>query len=161
MISALLMAKDDTGFLCNVMGLLICNMNWIDYAAKEVYREVGKRSREFYEFVMPAIDMYEDATGLVVKIDLPGFKRDEISISVDEDVLSINARKREAEGTAAEQRPGSVIYEQRPIKINKKVLLPSLYSAKKGEPITGVGTYSDGVVTLRIPTTRLGNIPIT
>ena len=57
-------------------------MTLIDYAAREISREIGKRSREFYEFVMPAIDMYEDESGLIVKIDLPGFKRDEIKISV-------------------------------------------------------------------------------
>jgi HSP20 family protein len=136
-------------------------MNWVDYAAKEIYREIGRRSREFYEFVMPAIDMYEDATGLVVKIDLPGFKRDEISISVNEDVLTINARKGDTENLGRERTPGTMLSEQRPLKINKRVLLPSSYSARKGEPITGMGTYSEGVVTLKIPATRIGNIPIT
>ena len=55
-------------------------MTLMRYAARELSREIGKRSREFYEFVMPAIDMYEDENGLIVKIDLPGFKRDEIRL---------------------------------------------------------------------------------
>jgi HSP20 family protein len=135
-------------------------MNLIDYAAKELCRELGGRSRDFYEFVMPAVDMYEDATGLIVKIDLPGFKRDEISISIEEDVLSINARKREAD-REREERPGTMLYQQRPVQINKRILLPTSYSGKKEEKITGVATYSEGVVTLSIPTTRVGIIPIT
>jgi HSP20 family protein len=135
-------------------------MNLIDYAAKELCRELGGRSRDFYEFVMPAVDMYEDTTGLIVKIDLPGFKRDEISISIEEDVVSINARKREAD-ISREERPGTVLYKQRPVQINKKILLPTSYSGKKEEKITGVATYSEGVVTLSIPTTRVGIIPIT
>src|SRR5215211_4313278 len=107
-------------------------MTLIDYAARELSREIGKRSREFYEFVMPAIDMYEDENGLIVKIDLPGFKRDEIKISIEEDILSIRA---------------------------KRISLP--ISIKEGEKVTGTAIYSDGVVTLRIPISRVGVIPVT
>jgi HSP20 family molecular chaperone IbpA len=130
-------------------------MTLINYAARELSREIGKRSREFYEFVMPAIDMYEDENGLIVKIDLPGFKRDEIKISIVEDVLSIRAKRMEPE----EERLGTVLYKQRPIQIDKRISLP--ISTKEGEKVTGTATYSDGVVTLRIPIPRAGVIPIT
>jgi HSP20 family molecular chaperone IbpA len=135
-------------------------MNLIDYAAKELSRELSRRSRDFYELVMPPVDMYEDSTGLVVKIDLPGFARDEISINIDEDVLSIHARKRDVD-REKEERLGAVLYQQRPLQINRRILLPTSYSMKKDEKITGVASYSEGVVTVRIPTTRVGNIPIT
>jgi HSP20 family protein len=130
-------------------------MTLIDYAARELSREIGKRSREFYEFVMPAIDMYEDENGLIVKIDLPGFKRDEIKISIEEDILSIRAKRMEPE----EERLGTVFYKQRPIQIDKRISLP--ISTKEGEKVTGTAIYSDGVVTLRIPISRVGVIPIT
>lgn len=130
-------------------------MTLIDYAARELSREIGKRSREFYEFVMPAIDMYEDENGLIVKIDLPGFKRDEIKISIEEDILSIRAKRMEQE----EERLGTVLYKQRPIQIDKRISLP--ISTKEGEKVTGTAIYSDGVVTLRIPISRVGIIPIT
>jgi HSP20 family protein len=130
-------------------------MTLIDYAARELSREIGKRSREFYEFVMPAIDMYEDENGLIVKIDLPGFKRDEIKISIEEDILSIRAKRMEPE----EERLGTVFYKQRPIQIDKRISLP--ISTKEGEKVTGTAIYSDGVVTLRIPISRVGIIPIT
>jgi HSP20 family protein len=130
-------------------------MTLIDYAARELSREIGKRSREFYEFVMPAIDMYEDENGLIVKIDLPGFKRDEIKISIEEDILSIRAKRMEPE----EERLGTVLYKQRPIQIDKRISLP--ISTKEGEKVTGTAIYSDGVVILRIPISRVGVIPIT
>jgi HSP20 family protein len=130
-------------------------MTLIDYAARELSREIGKRSREFYEFVMPAIDMYEDENGLIVKIDLPGFKRDEIKISIEEDILSIRAKRKEPE----EERLGTVLYKQRPMQIDKRISLP--ISTKEGEKVTGTAIYSDGVVTLRIPISRVGVIPIT
>ena len=131
-------------------------MTLIHYAARELSREIGRRSREFYEFVMPAIDMYEDENGLIVKIDLPGFKRDEIKISIDEDILSIRAKRIEPQ----DESLGTIVYyKQRPIQIDKRISLP--ISIKEGEKVTGTATYSDGVVTLRIPISRVGVIPIT
>ena len=126
------------------------------YAARELSREIGKRSREFYEFVMPATDMYEDENGLIVKIDLPGFKRDEIKISIDEDILSIRAKRIEPQ----DESLGTIVYyKQRPIQIDKRISMP--VSIKEGEKVTGTAIYSDGVVTLRIPISRVGVIPIT
>jgi HSP20 family molecular chaperone IbpA len=130
-------------------------MTLIDYAARELSREIGKRSREFYEFVMPAIDMYEDENGLIVKIDLAGFKRDEIKISIEEDILSIRAKRMEPE----DERLGTILYKQRPVQIDKRISLP--ISIKEGEKVTGTAIYSDGVVTLRIPISRVGVIPVT
>lgn len=130
-------------------------MSLIHYAARELSREIGKRSREFYEFVMPAIDMYEDENGLIVKIDLPGFKRDEIKISVEEDILSIRAKRMEPQ----DESLGTILYKQRPIQIDKRISLP--ISIKEGEKVTGTATYSDGVVTLRIPISKVGVIPVT
>ena len=130
-------------------------MTLIHYAARELSREIGKRSREFYEFVMPAIDMYEDENGLVVKIDLPGFKRDEIKISIEEDTLSIRARKTEPQ----DESLGTILYKQRPVQIDKRISLP--IPVKEGEKVTGTATYLDGVVTLKIPISRANVIPIT
>jgi HSP20 family protein len=150
-----------TAFLSNKR--VYCHVKLVEYAAKELCREIGRRTRDFYELVMPAVDMYEDEAGLVIKIDLPGFTRDEISIRIDEDILSINARKEEADDTTVKQRrQGAVFYEQRPLQINKRILLPSSYSIKKEEKVMAVAAYSEGVVTLRIPITGVGsNIPIT
>jgi HSP20 family molecular chaperone IbpA len=130
-------------------------MTLIHYAARELSREIGKRSREFYEFVMPAIDMYEDENDLIVKIDLPGFKRDEIKISIEEDILSIRAKRMEPQ----DESLGTILYKQRPIQIDKRISLP--IPIKEGEKVTGTATYSEGVVTLRIPISRVGVIPIT
>jgi HSP20 family molecular chaperone IbpA len=104
---------------------------------------------------MPAIDMYEDENGLIVKIDLPGFKRDEIKISVEEDILSIRAKRTEPE----DERLGTILYKQRPVQIDKRISLP--IPIKEGEKVTGTAIYSDGVVTLRIPISRVGVIPVT
>lgn len=123
------------------------------YMAREIARELDNRSREFYEFVMPAVDMAEDGNDLVVTMDLPGFAKKDISLRIHGNILSISA-KREAEET------GTAYQRHRPLKIEKKVILP--LSVKEDEKVVGKATYENGVVTLRIPmATKSTNIPIT
>ena len=68
-------------------------------------RELGNFSREFYEYITPAIEIFEDENGLVVKIDLPGYAKKDINLSIEEDILRIRAKKEPDEET----RIGSII----------------------------------------------------
>ena len=55
---------------------------------------------------------------------------------------------------------GTVYYMHRPLKIDKRVLLP--ISLKDQEvKVVGKATYENGIVTLRIPIPKSTNIPIT
>jgi HSP20 family protein len=123
------------------------------YMARELSKELDSRSREFYEFVMPAIDMVEDGSDLVVTIDLPGFAKKDINLRITGNVLSISAKRDQDEAL------GTVHYRHRPGKIDKKVLLP--LSVKEEEKVVGKATYENGVVTLKIPIPKSTNIPIT
>jgi HSP20 family molecular chaperone IbpA len=60
---------------------------------KEVIKEIGNKSREFYEFVLPPIDMYRNENSLKIIIDIPGFNKDDIKLTLYEDILSIKAEK--------------------------------------------------------------------
>jgi HSP20 family protein len=122
------------------------------YMAKEVMRELGNRSKEFYEFIMPAIDMVEDGNDLLIIIDLPGFAKKDIKLRIVEDILSINAKRE------PEENLGTVYYRQRPSVIEKKVTLP--ISVSDDEKVVGTANYVDGVVTLRVPIPMSGNIPV-
>lgn len=123
------------------------------YMARELARELDSKSREFYEFVMPAIDIAEEGSDLVVTIDLPGFAKKDINLRITGDVLSISARREQAEAL------GTVYYRHRPVKIDKRIILP--ISVKEEEKVVGMATYENGVVTLRIPIPKVTNIPIT
>ena len=127
------------------------------YMAREISRELDNKSREFYEFVMPAVDIVEDGSELVVMIDLPGFAKKDITLKISGNVLSISAKRDpEAKGTTT---IATAYQRHRPARIDKKVLLP--ISVKEDEKVVGKATYADGVVTLRIPMTGSTNIPIT
>jgi HSP20 family protein len=123
------------------------------YMARELARELDSKSREFYEFVMPAIDIAEEGSDLVVTIDLPGFAKKDINLRITGNVLSISAKREQAEAL------GTVYYRHRPAKIDKRIMLP--ISVKEEEKVVGKATYENGVVTLRIPIPKVTNIPIT
>ena len=124
------------------------------YMARELAKELDGRSREFYEFVMPAIDIIEEGNDLVVTIDLPGFAKKDINLRIIGNVLYITAKREQAEPL------GTVYYRHRPLKIDKRVLLP--ISLKDQEvKVVGKATYENGIVTLRIPIPKSTNIPIT
>ncbi len=120
---------------------------------KEVIKEIGKKSREFYEFVLPPVDMIEENDNLIIKIDIPGFSKKNIKLSIHGNVLSINAKKDE------EDISGTVIWKQRPNIIDKKIKLPM--RIKEGEEKVNSAKYADGVLTITIPIENTEkNIPI-
>ena len=117
-------------------------------------RELGNFSREFYEYITPAIDIFEDVNELIVKIDLPGYAKKDINLSIEEDILRIRAKKEPYEET----RIGSIYYTQRPRQIDKSIVLP--ISTQDGKKVVGAAVYVDGVVTVRIPIAVQNNIQI-
>jgi HSP20 family protein len=130
-------------------------MGIAQYMAKEFMREISNRSKEFYEFVLPPVDIVEDANDLVVMIDLPGFAKKDIKLRIVRNVLSISAKREDTENI------GTVYYKHRPLQLDKKISLPISVSDDDDEHISGTAKYQDGVVTLKIPIPSSRNIPIT
>ncbi|HZI71389.1 MAG TPA: archaeal heat shock protein Hsp14 [Nitrososphaeraceae archaeon] len=122
------------------------------YMAKEIMKELSNRSREFYEFVMPPIDMVEDGNDLIVIIDLPGFAKKDIKLRIIENILSISADRK------SEENLGTTYYRHRPARLDKKIVLP--ISINDDNKVVGTAKYADGIVTLRIPIPKSTSIPI-
>ncbi len=119
---------------------------------KEVIKEIGNKSREFYEFVLPPVDMIEENDNLIIKIDIPGFSKKNIKLSIHGNVLSINAKK-------DDDVSGTVIWKQRPDIIDKKIKLPM--RIKEGKEQVNSAKYAEGVLTITIPIENTEkNIPI-
>jgi HSP20 family molecular chaperone IbpA len=114
---------------------------------KEMIKEIGNKSREFYEFVLPPIDMHLNDENLKVVIDIPGFSKKDIELSLCGDILSIKAEK-----VIDEKDSKTLISNQRPNMINKKVRLP--IEIKEGEEKIESAKYQDGVLVLVIPVTK-------
>ena len=122
-------------------------MGLVKHVAKEFFKEIDDKSREFFEFVLPPIDLHEENDNLVVTVDIPGFDKSDINVSMNGNVLSINAEKKDAMN-------GRTIMKQRPRVIDKKMRLP--IAVKEGEEKVNSAKYTDGVLTIEIPITKKG-----
>jgi len=122
-------------------------MGLVKHVAKEFFKEIDDKSREFFEFVLPPIDLHEENDNLVVTVDIPGFVKNDIKVSMNGNVLSINAEKKDATN-------GRPIMKQRPRVIDKKMRLPII--VKEGEEKVNSAKYVDGVLTIEIPITKKG-----
>jgi HSP20 family molecular chaperone IbpA len=115
--------------------------------AKEMMREIGNKSREFYEFVLPPVDMYLEDDQLVVVIDLPGFDKKDIKLTLHKNMLSVKAEKYESQKE-------NIVCKQRPNMVDKKIPLPA--HIKEGEDAISSAKFAQGVLTIRIPISQKG-----
>jgi len=122
-------------------------MELVKHVAKEFFKEIDDKSREFFEFVLPPIDLHEENDNLIVTVDIPGFDKSDIKVSMNANVLSINAEKKD-------NKNGRTIMKQRPRVIDKKMRLP--ITVKEGEEKVNSAKYADGVLTIEIPITKKG-----
>jgi len=129
-------------------------MGLVKYMAKEMMKEIGNKSREFYEFVLPPVEMQLDEDKLTLLIDIPGFEKKDIKLSLDGNILSIQACKE-----INDEKNHKIICNQRPNIIDKKIRLP-IY-VKDEEDAVSSAKYSQGVLTITIPVQKHGkNIKI-
>ena len=112
-------------------------------------KEIGNKSREFFEFVLPPIDMHLEEERLILLIDIPGFEKKDIKLSLDENILSIQASKK-----ISEEKNDNMICNQRPNIINKKIRLP--VDIKEDEKTVSSAKYSQGVLTITFPVQKHG-----
>jgi HSP20 family protein len=92
---------------------------------------------------MPAVDVLEDKDKLTVKAELPGFKREDINVSLHEDNLVISGERRCEE----EQKEGEFYRCERNYgRFHRAVSLPSSVDMEKID-----ARYRDGILTVTLP----------
>jgi len=98
---------------------------------------------QFFNVWAPALDLYEDKDNLVVKLEVPGMKKEEFEIGLHDGVLSISGERRfeeklqKAAGYRAERFEG---------RFQPSVTLPK---AVEGDKVKAA--YRDGVLTVTLP----------
>ena len=98
---------------------------------------------EFYEFVLPPVDIRLGPSGVVVVVDVPGFRKEDISLRVSGDLLTIRAERRRGGGGA-----GKPVLLQRPRRLDKTVRLP--VRVAEGSEAARAATCADGVLTVSL-----------
>jgi len=122
-------------------------MGLAKFMAKEMIKEIGNKSREFYEFVLPPVDMYLENDKLIVLVDLPGFTKKDIKLSLEGNILFIQASKE-----LSNLKNQNIICNQRPNIIDKKIRLPIEVTEKGVES----AKYEQGVLTIVVPIQKHG-----
>ncbi len=116
-------------------------------------KDIGARSREVYELLLPAVDMYEDGSELVIVMDMPGFEKEKIKTRLSEHYLVVSARRE------PEEIDGMIYWEQRPLHVRKRIALPVKIETDS-EDETLVAKYDNGVLTVRLPIKGVGKVKV-
>ena len=100
-------------------------------------------SSDVFNTWAPALDLYEDKDNLVVRAELPGMKKEEIELSLHENVITVsgerkNEKKIEGERTSREERFFG--------RFTRSLTLPKAVETSKAK-----AAYKDGVLTVTIP----------
>jgi len=91
----------------------------------------------------PALDVHEDKDNFTVKIEVPGLKRDDINVSLQDGALVISGERSEekiSEGTEVHRQ------ERFYGKFQRALTLPTPVAADKVK-----AAYKDGVLTVTLP----------
>ncbi len=143
-------------------------MRLVENMAKEMAKEIESKTREFYEFVLPPVDMTIKDDYLLVTVDVPGFDKKDIDITQRGKILHIKARKKRVDDMSDAAKDNAdnsnhdykIICAQRPNFIDKKIRLPiSVYGASKKEEgkndedtrKSTTAKYDNGVLLITIP----------
>ena len=106
-------------------------------------RDTNGESTWFSGAWSPPVDIYETDEALVMKAELPGFSKDDISIEMKENTLVIKGeRKREDEVKEGSYHRSERVYGA----FQRSFLLPTTVDQDKVR-----AAYKDGVLELRLP----------
>lgn len=94
----------------------------------------------------PAVDVYETDSEVVVKAELPGVKREDIQLTLEDDRLLLRGESKHEEEVSEEG------YHRRELRYGTFRRVIPLPTAVKQDEITA--TYENGVLTVRAPKTE-------
>ncbi len=116
---------------------------------RRIMEEFDRIDRMFYprprrrRYREPVTDVWENDDYVYVTAELPGIKKDEIDLNVEEDSVEIRAR---AKSEKKEEEEGRRFYGAQYRTFYTKVILPSPVNPEKAE-----ATFSNGILEIKIP----------
>jgi HSP20 family protein len=103
----------------------------------------GREERELWGDWSPALDAFEDKDKYIVSIELPGLKKEDISVAVHDGVLTVSGERK----SEKDSKEGLVHRTERYYgKFTRSVSLPATVKADKVS-----AAYKDGVLTVEVP----------
>ena len=93
--------------------------------------------------ISPSVDMYEEGEDLIIKAEIPGLKKNEISIDFADDVVTISGEKKSEEKT---ERKDYYCVERSFGSFSRKLRLPVEIQIDQAHAI-----FKEGVLEIRMP----------
>jgi len=103
------------------------------------------RQPEFFRDWVPALDVLEDHDNLIVRAELPGMRKEDIEISIQEGVLSITGERKEEKKASGEAYRAERFFGR----FHRAVTLPKAVAVEKVK-----ASYKDGVLAITLPKTE-------
>ena len=97
----------------------------------------------------PATDVYETEQEFVVRLMVPGFRPEDIEITMQENMLTVRGRRQDVEERQAEEREQGARYliqEQRFVEFSRSIQFPSQVDAENIR-----ANLSNGILTIHVP----------
>ena len=92
---------------------------------------------------LPALDAHEDKESFTVQVELPGFKREDIQVSLQDGVLTISGERKEEKVSQETEVHRQERYYG---KFSRALTLPTAVAADKVK-----AAYKDGILTVTLP----------
>jgi len=106
----------------------------------------GMRDFGMFSGWSPALDVYDDKDNVVVKLELPGMKKEEIDISLHDGMLTISGERKQETKSGEGETFRSERYFGR---FHRTITLPTTVAADNVK-----AAYKDGILTVTLPKTE-------
>ena len=141
--------REDQGALSPYDMGALSPFNELNRIRKEIFRifedpfSALAPSTSFFEGWEPNIDIYEDKDKISVKAELPGMKKEDISVSLDGNTLTIAGERKHEE----QHKEGETYRAERFFgRFQRSITLPQQVDSNKIQ-----ANYKDGVLTVTLP----------
>ena len=110
-------------------------------------RFFGSRMQEGGSYLAPyGVDVREDADHIYVEAELPGYKKDEVDVNLENQVLTISAERKESSEQKSEKNKGEwLLRERRYSRFQRSFTLPPTVDAQSVQ-----AKLNDGILTITL-----------
>lgn len=102
----------------------------------------GGRQSQLFSGWTPALDLYQNNDNIVATVELPGMRKEDIEISLQDGMLVIGGERKEQ----VNETNGATRTERHMGKFRRSITLPSRVDLNKVN-----ATYQDGILTVTLP----------
>lgn len=106
----------------------------------------GMRDFGLFSGWSPALDVYEDKDNVIVKLEVPGMKKEEIDISLHDGMLTITGERKQEKQAGEGETFRSERYFGR---FHRSITLPAQVNGDRVK-----ATYKDGILAVELPKTE-------